>query len=315
MAQSGLVDVHHHFIPDAYREALDRTGNPPDGIARVPDWSEDEAIRFLDATGIETAYLSISSPGVLVEGSDATDLARRVNDTAAELISNHPGRFGAFAALPLPDAGDSLAEIARALDELKLDGIGLITHHGDVYLGDPRLDEVFDELNRRAATVFVHPTTPLCCGDAFLDYPRPALEFIFDTARAVMNLIHSGTLDRCPDVNWIIPHGGGALPALSLRLDAVHALAPGRSRAQQPSAAYLGRFHYDLAGPRTDSALQALLGITDESRLLYGSDWPFTPEAGVARMLSDLRETSVLERPVDELLNANARRLLPRSAQ
>jgi predicted TIM-barrel fold metal-dependent hydrolase len=95
----------------------------------------------------------------------------------------------------------------------------------------------------------------------------------------------------------------------------VHALAPGRSRAQQPSAAYLSRFHYDLAGPRPDSALQALLGITNESRLLYGSDWPFTPEPGVARMLSDLRETTVLERPVDELLNANARRLLPRSAQ
>ena len=92
-----------------------------------------------------------------------------------------PGRFGAFAALPLPDAGASLAELARSLDELKLDGIGLMTHHGDVYLGDPRLDGVFDELNRRAATVFVHPTTPLCCGDAFLDYPRPALEFIFDT--------------------------------------------------------------------------------------------------------------------------------------
>ena len=102
MAQPGLIDVHHHFIPDAYREALDRTGSPPDGIARVPDWSEDEAIRFLDATGIETAYLSISSPGVLLEGSDATDLARRVNDTAAELIGSHPGRLGAFAALPLP---------------------------------------------------------------------------------------------------------------------------------------------------------------------------------------------------------------------
>ena len=237
----------------------------------------------------------------------------RVNDIAAELIGRQAGRFGAFAALPLPDVGDSLAELARALDELKLDGIGLMTHHGDVYLGDPRLDEVFDELNRRAATVFIHPTTPLCCGDAFLDYPRPALEFIFDTPRAVMNLIHSGTLDRCPDVNWIIPHGGGALPALSLRLDAVHALAPGRSRAQQPSAAYLGRFHYDLAGPRPDSALQALLGIADESRLLYGSDWPFTPEPGVARMLSDLRETTVFERPVDELLDANAQRLLPRS--
>ena len=173
MAQRGLVDVHHHFIPDDYRAAVDRNGGPPDGIARVPDWSEDEAIRFLDATGIETAYLSISSPGVLLEGSDATDLARSVNDTAADLIGRHSGRFGAFAALPLPDVDASLAEVAVALDDLDLDGVGLLTHHGDVYLGDPRLDDVFDELNRRAATVFIHPTSPLCCGDVFLDYPDP----------------------------------------------------------------------------------------------------------------------------------------------
>ena len=209
MAQPGLIDVHHHFIPDAYRAAVDRNGGPPDGVARVPDWSENEAVRFLDATGIETAYLSISSPGVLLEGSDATDLARNVNDTAADLIARHPGRFGAFAALPLPDVDASLAEVGRALDDLRLNGIGLLTHHGDVYLGDTSLDPVFDELNRRRAAVFIHPTTPLCCEAAFLDVPRPVVEFIFDTARAVMNLIFSGTVDRCPDISWIIPHGGG----------------------------------------------------------------------------------------------------------
>ena len=95
-----------------YREALDRTGNPPDGIARVPDWSEDEAIRFLDATGIETAYLSISSPGVLLDGSDATDLARASTTSPPSSLAARPGRFGAFAALPLPDVGDGLAELA-----------------------------------------------------------------------------------------------------------------------------------------------------------------------------------------------------------
>ena len=312
MAQPGLIDVHHHFIPDAYRAAMERHGGPPDGIARTPDWSEDGAIRFLDAMGIETAYLSISSPGVLLDGSDAVDLARSVNDTASELIDRHSGRFGAFAALPLPDVDASIAELARALDDLHLDGVGLLTHHGDVYLGDPRLDVVFDELNRRAVTVFVHPTSPLCCSDAFLDFPRPMLEFIFDTARSVMNLIHSGTLDRCPDITWIIPHGGGALPALSVRLDAVQVLAPGRSRAQEPAAAYLNRLYYDLAGPRSESALQALLGIADESRLLYGSDWPFTPDPAVAGMLSALRATSAFAQP-DQLLRANAGRLLPRS--
>ena len=134
-------------------------GRPTASLARRTG-PRTSAIRFLDATGIETAYLSISSPGVLLDGSDAADLARSVNDTAAELIDRHPGRFGAFAALPLPDIDAGIAEIARALDDLHLDGVGLLTHHGDVYLGDPRLDVVFDELNRRAATVFVHPTSP-----------------------------------------------------------------------------------------------------------------------------------------------------------
>jgi 6-methylsalicylate decarboxylase len=308
---AGLIDVHHHFLPAAYCEAVGRAGlDPPDGMPRLPDWSEDEALRFLDTTGIETAYLTISSPGVTLEGTEAAHLARLCNDAAAELIVRHPDRFGSFAALPLPDVDASLAEVGRALDDLGLSGIGVLTHHGDVYLGDRSLDPVFDEINRRKATVFIHPTTPLCCQGAFLDVPRPIIEFIFDTARAVMNLIYSGTFDRCPDISWIIPHGGGALPALSARLDGVHLIAPGRAEATELAASYLRRLHYDLAGPRTDAALQALLGIADPARLLYGSDWPFTPEPGVARMLTDLQATSVLgANPVD-LLNANARRLL-----
>lgn len=316
MAASGLIDVHHHFLPSRYREAVERSAeSPPDGIMRLPDWSEDDAVRFIDTAGIETAYLSISSPGVLLDGSDAANIARLANDTAADLIGRHPGRFGAFAALPLPDVDASLDELARALDVLKLDGVGLLTHHGDVYLGASDLDPVFDELNRRHAVVFLHPTSPLCCGDAWLGYPRPGIEFIFDTTRAVVNLIYSGTLDRCPQISWIIPHGGGALPALSARIDAIRTMAPDRCRADQPVATYLRRFHYDLAGPRTEEALRALLGIADGSRLLYGSDWPFTPEAGVARMLADLVGTTAHgEDSIADSLSRNARQLLSRSA-
>ena len=311
MAESRLIDVHHHFLPDSYREAVDRSGNnPPDGIVRLPDWSESEALRFLDSMGIETAYLSISSPGLVLDGADVPGLARMVNDSAADLVERHPGRFGSFAALPLPDVEASLAEIARALDDLHLDGIGLLTHHGDAYLGDPAFDTVFDELERRRAVVFIHPTSPVCCEPAALGFPRPGVEFIFDTARTVMNLIYSGTLDRCPGISWIVPHGGGALPVLSARLDAVRLMAPERCQANEPVATYLHRFHYDLAGPRTDDALLALLGIADPSRLLYGSDWPFTAEPGVARMLDDLRATSLFAGPVDGVLTANAQRLL-----
>jgi len=296
MIEPGLIDVHHHFLPARYREALERSGNGlPDGIAALPAWSEAEALRVLDQAGIEKAFLSISSPGVWLEGCDAAELARAVNDDAAGLVARNPGRYGAFAALPLPDVDASLRELERALDVLHLDGVGLLTHFAGTYLGARALAPVFDELDRRRAVAFVHPTSPGCGDCSGLGYPRPVLEFMFETTRAVTNLIHSGTLDRCPHLRWIIPHAGAALPSLAARLEVVRVMAPERSHARESVLAYLRRFYYDLAGPRTDDALRALLGIADPSHLLYGSDWPFTPAPGVLRLLDALRSTKVLD--------------------
>jgi 6-methylsalicylate decarboxylase len=309
-----MIDVHHHFVPDFYREALLAAGvTQPDGMPAIPAWSEESALAFIDEMGIATAYLSISTPGVLIEGTVAADLARRVNETAAELVTNHPGRFGSFATLPLPDVASSMTEIAFALDTLKLDGIVMLTHYGDTYLGDPRLDPIFDELNRRKAIVFIHPTSPICCEQTALGFPRPMIEFMFDTTRTVTNLIYSGTLDRCPDISWIIPHAGAALPALVGRIDSMRMIVPDQCNAAEPFATYLGRFHYDVAGPRTDDSLRGLLGIANPSRIMYGSDWPFTPATGVARSLDALHGTAVFDAyQLDDIFRENARRLLPR---
>jgi predicted TIM-barrel fold metal-dependent hydrolase len=316
MFEGGVVDVHHHFVPEEYRDALERSGNQrPDGIPAIPAWSERQAIDFLDQLGIETAFVSISSPGVRLDGCDVSDLARVVNRSAAELIAAHPGRFGGFATLPLPDVDSSLQEIEHALDELGLDGVAVLTNYGGTYLGDPALDDVFDELNRRRAVVFVHPTSSVCCEQLSFGFPSAVIEFIFDTTRAVTNLIYSGTFDRCPDLSWIIPHAGAALPLLAARLDLARSLSPQRYRSSEPVASYLGRLHYDMAGPRSDDALRALLGITDPSHLLYGSDWPFTPVPLAVRLLEELDRTTVLDREqLDQMWQGNARRLLPRPA-
>ena len=315
MTTSGLIDIHHHFLPERYAEALRRSGNdPPDGIAALPQWSEQEAMGFLDDANIEKALLSISSPGVLLDGCDAADLARIVNDEAAELIVRSSGRYGAFASLPLPDVEQSLREVERALGTLDLDGVVLLTNYGSTYLGDPLLDPIFDELNRRGALVFLHPTSPACCGCTSLGFPRPGIEFMFDTTRAVTNLIHSGTVDRCPRISWIIPHAGAALPALASRIDMLRLMTPDRCHASEPVANYLARFYYDLAGPRTEEALQALLGIAEPSRILYGSDWPFTPAAAVVHLLGLLSRTSVFDAAqLDAVMSENARHLLRRS--
>lgn len=312
-----MIDVHHHFVPDRYRAALERSGHGrPDGMPAIPAWSEALALEFLDEAGIELAFLSISSPGVFLDGEDAPVLARLANETSAGLAAAHPGRFGGFASLPLPDVDRSLAELAYALDELGLDGVALLTHYGDAYLGDHAFDPVFDELNRRKATVFIHPTSPVCCDVVALGYPRPMLEFLFDTTRTVTNLIYSGTFDRCPAISWIVPHAGAALPLLGARLEFVRAVAPERDHARAPVDDYLRRLYYDLAGPRTDDALAALLGIADPSHLLYGSDWPFTPTAGVARGRAALGATNVLTAAqLEAVFGGNAAAFLSRAAR
>ena len=215
-----LIDVHAHFLPDQYREALATAGiDQPDGFPRVPMWNASEHVEVMDRLGIEACVLSVSSPGVQfgegMSASDAVSLVRHVNDVAAATITQHPGRFGAFASLPMADEGESLAEIERVFDGLGLDGVNLLTNVAGVYLGDASLEPIMAELNRRRAVVFIHPTSPACWECTSLGYPRPMIEFPFDTTRAVTNLLLSGTLARHPDIRWIVPHAGGTLPFLA----------------------------------------------------------------------------------------------------
>ncbi|HEY5647288.1 MAG TPA: amidohydrolase family protein [Pseudomonadales bacterium] len=197
---SGLVDVHHHFLPDSYRRAATAAGHAqPDGMPELPAWSEAEMLAMVDAVAIEFAALSISSPGAhFGDDGAARDLARLANEEGARLKSTHPTRVGFFASLPLPDVAGALAEIDHALDVLHADGVVLYSNNGGVYPGDCRLDTVFAELDRRKAIVFIHPTSPHCpcCTQGEHPLPRPVLGFMFETTRAVTNLIVSGTLAR-----------------------------------------------------------------------------------------------------------------------
>jgi predicted TIM-barrel fold metal-dependent hydrolase len=308
-----LIDVHAHFLPDQYREALATAGiDRPDGFPRVPMWSADEHVAAMDRLGIGACLLSVSSPGVQFgEGataSDAVGLARHVNDVAAATIAEHPGRFGAFASMPMTSADEAMAEIERALDGLGLDGVTLLTNVDGVYLGDLSLEPIMAELNRRHATVFIHPTSPACWECTSLGYPRPMIEFPFDTTRAVTNMLLSGTLVRHPDIRWIVPHAGGTLPFLAPRIAGISVLLG----ADDPAAliAQLRRLHYDVAGSASASVVTALLNFVDRSQVLYGSDWPFTPEPIVGAALGWVTGADCPITPAE--MNEAARRLFPR---
>ncbi|HEY7626766.1 MAG TPA: amidohydrolase family protein [Ilumatobacteraceae bacterium] len=308
-----LIDVHAHFLPDRYRDALAAAGiDRPDGFPRVPTWSAEEHLAVMDRMGIDAAVLSVSSPGVRFgtggSAADAVALARHVNDVAAATVAEHPGRFGAFASLPIPDLDESLAEIERSLDGLRLDGVNLLTNVDGVYLGDASLEPIMAELDRRQAVVFIHPTSPACWECTSLGFPRPMIEFPFDTTRAVANLLLTGTLNRYPAIRWIVPHAGGTLPFLAPRIAGVGMLLG----FDDPAAIVnqLRRLHYDLAGSANEAVVAALLSLVDRSQVLYGSDWPFTPEPVVAGGLAWVSSGANPVTPAE--LTAAACRLFPR---
>jgi len=277
---TGRIDVHHHVLPADYVAALASLGIRGGGGVPFPRWDAASALEMLDRQGIAAAVTSVSAPGVhFGDDAFARDLARRCNELSAKLVADHPGRFGAFAILPLPDVGGALRELEYALDVLRLDGVVLLTSHSDGrYLGDPLFEDVMAELDRRAAVVFVHPVAPKSSESLRLDVPGFAAEFVFDTTRAAINLIWTGTLERRPGLRVILSHAGGTTPYLAGRIALLGASPQIRERAPKGVAHYLARFHYDTALSANPGALRSLQELVGADKILFGSDFPFAPE-------------------------------------
>src|SRR5205814_1265727 len=198
-------------------QSVDSTPMP----MKVPD--TDTHLRALDELGIRAAITSLTPRVFLQNGSRRREVARACNEFQAGMVRDHPDRFGAFAVLPLPDVDGALAEVAYALDELRMDGVGLYSSQEGRYLGDPLYEPLFEELNRRKAVVFVHPAHCSAPPELNLRAPGSTIEYIFDTTRAIVNLLYNGTLRRFPDLRMIFSHGGGTVPYLTFRISRMEA--------------------------------------------------------------------------------------------
>ena len=253
------LDVHAHYLPESYRKALERAGHSrPDGMPQIPAWSAEEHVA-LDGPSRDrdVAPVDLDAGCPPHRRAPATrDLAREVNEAGRRAVVDHPGRFGLLGSLPLPDVDAAIAEIAYCIDHLDVDGFVLLTNVDGTYLGDPVWDPVFRELDRRGARVLIHPTSPVCWEHTSFGRPRPMLEFLFDTTRAVVNLVLNGTVARHPDLRLIVPHAGATLPVIADRV-AFFALALGVD-ASVDVLRDLGDLHYDLAGTPIPRQLDAL---------------------------------------------------------
>jgi predicted TIM-barrel fold metal-dependent hydrolase len=297
------IDVHHHFVPPKHAERIAQLRE----MGRTPAWTPEMSLDQMEKNAVEKSMISIVQPGVWFgDNQQARGLARACNEYGAQMAKDHPGRFGLFAALPLPDVDGSLREIAYAFDTLKAEGIGVLTQHDGKYLGDEAFAPVWQELNRRKAIVYVHPTQPVCCTGLVKNVTVGTIEFATDSSRTIASIMFSGTAAKFPDMKWIFSHGGGTMPFLLSRFER---LAADRKDPFMPGGPLpqLKKFYYELAQANHPGALDALLRIAPVSNVLYGSDYPFRPVSEVTEGVNQYTFTKAQRQAIER---DNALRLL-----
>jgi 6-methylsalicylate decarboxylase len=300
------IDVHQHVVPPAYAGWLATRG----WHLPVPDWTADRALDAMDRQQVETALLSVTTPGLyLADEAEARRLARQVNEFAAEQSARRPGRFGFFATVTLPDVEGAVAEAVYALTELHADGIVLLANAGGRYLGDPLFHPLYAELDRLGAVLFIHPTFPAALGPpAATGNPRSDVDLLAETTRSAVDLISSGVIARCPRLRVILAHAGGYLPYMA------HRIAPMCS----PDGGYeagldlMQRYYFDVALSSSAVTLAALLAFARPGHVLFGTDWPYIPPAAADHFLAELSGYPFPPGQRESVLRTAAEELFPR---
>jgi predicted TIM-barrel fold metal-dependent hydrolase len=307
-AKPHRIDVHHHISPPSWIDELKKMkkDSPP-----LTNWSVQKTIEDMDAGGVAIAMTSPTTPQL--QGMDAPTAARvtrESNEYAKKLEADHPGRFGTWAMLPLPYIDESLKAIEYAFDTLKVDGVGIMTSYGDKWLGYQEFEPVWQELNRRKAIVYTHPTGANCCVNLVRGVDEAYVEFGTDTTRSIFTMIFSGFAEKYPDINWIWSHGGGSITSFYERFTVQALMRPPyketftRDRVEKQ----IRRFYYDTAAIPNDVTLSALAKMVPVSQILYGTDFPYRRAAEYTKPLADFFKAEDLK-AVDR---ENALRLVPR---
>ena len=306
------IDMHHHFQP------------PFSGNQGLQWWTPRHSLDMMDKFGIALAM--VSNPGASTIAYDGTakgnELARRSNEYGAKLVSDHPKRFGFFAAIPMNNTDGALKEIEYALDTLKADGFQIGSSTIDKWPGDPQYLPIFQEIHRRKSTVFIHPFVNKCCKTLMPGIPESVVEYDFDTTRAVTSMLYNGTLSSCPDMRLIVNHSGAAVPALAGR---VKDRVPGAQtsnfgtpktnnegkNAKIPNGVFyeLRKLYYECAHAAYTFPIAALLKLVPPTQILFGTDYPAEPMESTLDHLPENELPANIQRAMDR---ENAERLFPR---
>ena len=318
------VDVHTHIIIPEYVEMLKAHGAELEETFPLPAWDAGRHIAFMDSAGIRTAVLTMPAPrpyyGDAEESAECIQCIRRVNEVSAKVKQDYPGRFRFCAALPLPDVDAAIREAIYVLDTLGADGVKLATNSRGQYLGDEALDPLMEVLNERNAVVIIHPHRPTPYPERIVaTTPLAMYEYPAETTRAVVNMLSRNVLVRYPNLKIIMPHCGSFLPLALPRMKSILPAMVAQGYMQPIDwDGNLSRLYFDLAGSPTVEVLHSLLIITTPGHILYGSDYPYLPDAVLKANLQRLKQTLASDKELapysEDILWKNAERLFVMTA-
>jgi predicted TIM-barrel fold metal-dependent hydrolase len=306
------IDVHHHVFPPFLQEAWQKANVRVAPVAAR--WTLDATLDQMNRGGVATAILSLASGGLNLPNLSDEDnrrMTRMVNDYVAKAQSDHRGRFGLFAFLPMLDTDGALREIEYAFGTLKADGVGIATSYGNKWLGDPVFKPVLEELNRRKAIVYVHPNRPDCCDTLIPWVPGSFTEYPQDTNRTVTSMLFNGTLTRTRDIRWIFSHGGAAIPILAGRLNSLSKIQLRNAAESLPDGIdfELKRLYFETANAAYAPNMAALLKFVPVAQVMFGTDYPYVT---VTENVGDLLKAGLSTSDLKAIDNENAIRLMPR---
>jgi aminocarboxymuconate-semialdehyde decarboxylase len=317
-----IVDVHNHFYPPQYLDALrvggsvrvttDKEGNPllhyPGDYNVAVRGHRDIAYRqeVLEREGVTTQILTLTTPGTHVESpTRAVELARLVNDAFARIVADRAPRFRALATLPLNDPRASVTEFRRAVEELRLPGAMLFSNVNGVALSDERFWPLYETADGLGAVLHVHPTSPVGVEAMTDHWLMPLVGFPFDTTLAAAKLAFSGVAERFPRIRWVLSHLGGAIPYLAERLDrGYRAFRECRAHITKPPSEYLKTWYYDTVNFDT-RALSLAIEFAGANHVLAGSDYPHLI-GSIEEMRASIGALNVSEADRRAMLGENA---------
>lgn len=322
------IDVHAHFFPEAFLKSMAAEGPPPHfpldmsnpaaptvvrGSFRLtldPSyWDVDLRLKAMNAAKVTTHALSLTAPMVhWAPPERGAKLARLYNDAAIEAHTAHPDRFVGCAALPVQDPALALQELERVAGDRAIRGVYLPTNLGSRELSDPALFPLYAKCEALRLPVLLHPVGVIGAERLAPYYLNNLLGNPFDTTVAAAHFVFGGVLDRFPRLDIVLPHGGGALPALWGRLQHGQGVRPEtQGAAKRPFGEYLRRFHYDTI-THSVHLLRTLVDLVGADRILLGSDYCF--DMGYERPRQIIAKLGLGRADTERLLAGNAARIL-----